>query len=716
MVNEVKIINDFCVSAKLKVGINHYFKQCFLLIVFLIASNQTYSKENYYCNPKAITLCSKNGVASVSITGLGIAKIKDFKILKDGKETKDISVKIAKIDPEFKDIIELSFYVVNRNTLAGKYSLGWGFDINVVDFDLPITVINCPTNPKVDIIQNKYVQFEKYTESNIYSAIIANINPLKLKKYDFNKLLLNDPVVRRDLMLNAFAEEISSGTPKIRDWFPKTVGAMGGTLVLVGENMNMIREVKIGDKILTPVTVVEVQQQIFKPGVSRAVFELPKLPAQGDLTVMGISSNLKFTVEQGYKTVDQKGAEWPATRSTLISAVYATSGSSISSTMENGIGDAMRSIQYSYLIEYVPGNVLGSCTFKDSIPELLNKAGESVSALGAYGFVDASYNLGFFGNAILISFTKYIKNTNPTSNPTTLSIDFYINSESYQNTESAQNNIFRRTTGMSLKYNALKRYTIENTTQLNRIFDFQNSHAWGTVSGMSTNIDGSNPIEVGQIVVDNDIAFRIASGPFGTEASWFSSAFRMPQGWLVDKMIWSEKRDYSESEPNKMAFSGQENVTGFTSYMDFILAPFNGLFDGNCFGNSSHHYWPGSGQAGFSSCSGRWLSPQTIRLYSGTGEFNIPTVGSRCTTPCLQFSDCYPISIGLSVDQERKMTYFRGPCKVEPAIEMRESTSGQIVRGTVIILRSTGYSNNSLRVLQKIRQSRVFRSSRRKLQ
>lgn len=704
MEKKVATIHNFSASAKFKVGITHCIKHSLLLVVFFIANTQAYSKVNYNCSPKAITLCANFGVATVSITGKEIAKFKDFKILKDGKEIKDISVKIGKIHPAFNDIIELKFFVVNKNILAGKYTLDWGFDRNVVAFDLPITITNCPTNPKVEFKNNKYVQFEKYTENNIYSAIISNINPLKLKKYDFNNLLLSDPIVRRDLMLNAFAEEVSSSTPKIRDWFPKTVGAIGGTVVLVGENINMIREVKIGDKVLTRVNVTELQNQLFKPGVSRAVFELPKEPIQGDLTVMGLSSNIHFAVERGYRTVDQKGAQWPATRSTLISAVYATTGSSISSTMENNIGDAMRSIQYSYLIEYVPGNVLQSCTFKDSIPALLNRAGEDIAAFGAYGFIDASYNSGFFGNAILISFTKYINNTNPTPSPASFDVNFNVNSESYQSTESAQNNIFRRTTSMSLKYNALKKYTVENTTQLNRLFDFQNSHAWGTVSGTSTNIDGSSPIEVGQVVVENDIAFRIASGPFGTEAKWFSSAFGMPQGWLVDKMIWSEKRDYDHSAQynNKMAFSGNASVNGFTGYMDFILAPFNGMFDGNCYSYSGHHYWPGSGEAGFSSCSGRWLSPQTVRLYSGTGAFKPFVDGSRCSVPCPDFSDCYPISIGLSIDQVQRANYFRGPCKIEPAAEMKESTSGQIVRGTVIWLESTGNSNNSLRVLQKL--------------
>ncbi len=48
------------------------------------------------------------------------------------------------------------------------------------------------------------------------------------------------------------------------------------------------------------------------------------------------------------------------------------------------------------------------------------------------------------------------------------------------------------------------------------------------------------------------------------------------------------------------------------------------------------------------------------------------------------------------------MTYFRGACPFEPATEMREPTSCQIVRGTMISLASTTSSNNKLRVLQKL--------------
>lgn len=430
------------------------------------------------------------------------------------------------------------------------------------------------------------------------------------------------------------------------------------------------------------------------------VFQLPEEPVQGDLTVLGRSSNLLNTVEQGYKTVDQKGTQWPAIRTTFINSVYATTGSGISSTMKDGIGDAMRNIQFTYLLEYVPGNVINSTSFKDSIPELLNRAGERISANSAYGFLDASGNSGFFGNAIVLVFTKYINQTFPSPTPLVREILFDVNTETYQNTASASGNTFKKTTTLSLKYNALKKYTIEQTTQLNRIFDFQNIHAWGTVSGTSTNLDGSNPVEVGQIVVDNDIAFRIATGPFGTEGTWFSSSFRMPQGWLVDRMIWSEKRDYSESAPNIMAFSGQESRTGATSYMRIV----SGLAEAlsmNCPGNG-HHYMPISDETGFASCAGRWLRPSETRIYHGVGSFLSSQLGpDRCSSPCREASDCYPVSIGLSVDDRRFGGHLAG-CNFVAETDLIGAISGQIVRGTVIVLKSTTHSNNSVRVLQKL--------------
>ncbi len=635
MVNKAQIkVKTFTPGFNLR-NIN---KSGFLLVlhvIFLLAYTASSAQENYVANPKDIKMCVNYGVASVSIVGKNISKIKTFKILKDGKETKDILVKVTKSDPDLKDIIGLKLFVVNNKIGPGKYSLDWDYDRNLVLFDLPITIVNCPTNPKVDVIRNKYVQFEKYTEGNIYQAIIQNINLSKITKYNSNELLLSDPTVRRNLMLMAFAEEVTNSMPKIRDWFPKSIGAIGGTLVLVGENMEMIKEVRLGDRPLARINVPPVENLPFPPGVSRAVFQLPNDPIQADLTVINFNNNLQFAVERGYKTVDQKGAQWPATRSTLISAVYANSGSSISSTIENGIGDAMRAIQFSFLIEYVPGNVINSFMIKDSIPLLQNKAGEQLVAVGAYGFVDASYNIGFFGNAVLVTMTKYINNPNPTASPEIGEVNFEVNSSTYQSTQSAQNNELKRTTTLSLKYNTLKKYTIENTTQLNRIFDFQNFHAWGTISGISTNLGGSDPVEVGQIVVDNDIAFRIASGPFGTEGGWASSAFRIPQGWLLDKMIWSEKRDYSESDPNKMAFSGMPSVSGFTTYQGFISGLVHAFSSGNCLDNSGQYYSPSSGQAGWHSCGGSWFSPKQSdsiqQLVSGVthavnGVMNIVTV------------------------------------------------------------------------------------------
>lgn len=260
MANCLSLANDKRVCSRPS---SRSLRYCFYfacIITFLFSGNAYGEKVNYECSPKALKICANYGVASVSITGKEIANVTVFKILKDGKENKDISVKIEKKDPKFPDIISLQLFVVNTGIAPGRYSLGWDYDPVVVSFNLPITIISCPTNPKVDIIQNKYVQFEKYKEASIYMAMMDNVDPQKLMIFtDTRELLLNDPKVRRELMLKAFADEISGTACKIRDWFPKTVGAIGGTLVLVGENMTNIREVKIGDRVLTRLDVPVLQ-------------------------------------------------------------------------------------------------------------------------------------------------------------------------------------------------------------------------------------------------------------------------------------------------------------------------------------------------------------------------------------------------------------------------------------------------------------------------
>lgn len=80
--------------------------------------------------------------------------------------------------------------------------------------------------------------------------------------------------------------------------------------------------------------------------------------------------------------------------------------------------------------------------------------------------------------------------------------------------------------------------TIDDTWSLRDALGFEQTWAWGTTNGTSD--FGAGKVEVGVVQVGDDLAFRIASGPTGTEAVWRSPLSKLRNGWTVESMEWSE--------------------------------------------------------------------------------------------------------------------------------------------------------------------------------
>ncbi|MBK7966732.1 MAG: hypothetical protein IPK10_16690 [Bacteroidetes bacterium] len=365
----------------------------------------------------------------------------------------------------------------------------------------------------------------------------------------------------------------------------------------------------------------------------------------------------------------ESGPDWPAIRTTYLGAanMYTGEGESVNNNLNRGRGDAMRLTQFTFLVEYIPGNILNSTYFLE-LPKLGVKAGEAFSSISAYSFADASGNKGIFGNAIEVSFQKYVRDVDPSVNFEVRTLPCSINVKSYINTASMQSNLFNRYAVLNLEYNALKKYTIERTSVSNveRLFAFQNTFAWGQVSGESRNLDGSNGIEVGRTTVDGDIAIRIASGPLGTNGIWLSPAMLMPHGWLVDGIGWSEKREYSNSQI--MAYSSETEYNGIPTSQTYVYMI--GLYNPFC-GGSGSRYNPGMGKAkSFSN------NVPKITVFDGKSlSFGIKPVVLNSTT--------------------NHLCNIKGPVTNEP-------TNGQFVKGAVISLAADSYIDNSVRVLMKL--------------
>lgn len=80
--------------------------------------------------------------------------------------------------------------------------------------------------------------------------------------------------------------------------------------------------------------------------------------------------------------------------------------------------------------------------------------------------------------------------------------------------------------------------TLEETGSLRDDLAFEQTWAWGQTDGTSD--FGAGKVEVGMVEVGGDLAFRIASGPIGTEAVWRSQLSKLKNGWTVESMEWSE--------------------------------------------------------------------------------------------------------------------------------------------------------------------------------
>ncbi len=644
-----------------------------ILIYVIITGLQSMhaNASSLSCSPNKINLHANYGMASICIMGDTVEQISEFALFKDEKLIKEIAVNRLAFTNIAKDRVTIIIQLTNYNLIEGDYKLKGNLKSNKsVYIILPVEIrINKPVSIKKP--QTKlapYIQLGKYIPLDAYRALAANNKPTNGFVFNPAQSVLNDPTVRRNMMLNALAEEIASSQPQIKDWFPKSVGAQGGTLVIAGENLGLIGEVRIGQIVLKPISPTEYSTNL-NAGKTR-VFKLPDGNMQGPLYWKRAGSTVEIPIEDNYKIVSDADQDWPAIRTTYIGAANCFTGeeTSVNNTLNRGRGDAMRLIQFSFLVEYIPGNIINAVYFPSDIPKLNVKGGESTPYFTVYSFADASGNKGIFGNTMVIHFQKYVLDTEASVNFEVRTLPCSIAVESYLNTASMLNNKFKRYGVLNLEYNALKKYTIDrtNTSAINRLFAFQNTFAWGQVSGTSRNGDGSNAVDVGVVSADGDIAIRLASGPLGTNGIWLSPAMLMPHGWLVDGISWSEKREFSNSLI--MAYSSATENNGIPTTQNNISIV--GLYQPFC-GGSGTRYNPGKGKAGqFSN--------------------NVPK-NTDYTGKDLSFG-IKPVVLDATYTH---LCNIKGPVTNEPDY-------GQFVKGSVISLAADSYFDNSVRILMKL--------------
>lgn len=336
--------------------------------------------------------------------------------------------------------------------------------------------------------------------------------------------------------------------PVIKDWFPKDTGAIGGTFILTGKNMDSILHLSLGSETL-PV-IKRIKNNFFEA----VIVQLPTQSRAGNITMTvpafigGKRTTIPIGIDDNFRLVDQFSSQWPAIKATVINI-----------TPTPDFADrphALKQYNYTILYEYVPGNVVKDFEWKSNsglIGTVSDRSffkpatGFGMGIAGEYstgsGSQDASGGHFISGNMFVGTITGTIHsvlNTNTATGAEIAVAQARINTQinSYLNSNSQAQDIRRSVATAEFNYNTPRKFTITNTYAIRDVFDFNKIYSHGTTQGVST---GQSDVNVGMLNLDGQLAFRIASGPLGTEAVWLSLPFMMSDGWRITKFNWNEK-------------------------------------------------------------------------------------------------------------------------------------------------------------------------------
>ncbi|MCD6660950.1 MAG: hypothetical protein LT105_12375, partial [Lentimicrobium sp.] len=455
------------------------FRVIIFLVIFslqglqiLTAQNALALKQKKFDGlPKLVTFDKKGISKPISLLGDDVSQMKDGRLVRNGVAAPAFNVLVTNKENSFPDAVSISVYLKRENIVNGDYNLEIQVGKDWVKTDVVVRVnvtaagigqpilIKEPIKPVVPMPAD----FVKIRDSRF---VIADTEANARKKIiqDALKLIPKPPV------------------PTVSDWYPKSTGALEGSLVLVGRRLKEIVSVKIG--------TTELQLVEFRDGSTSvpdlANYSFPKEPLTGALTIQykGNAGLLPpVTIESGYKTVDQFGPQWPAMRATFIDVspfpLRDDASTRISTDLNQGRIDAMRLATFYILIENIPGNVLkdASITLKKGKFRLSSgAAGNPV-----YRQADASGNTGFQGNAVIFNFVGYSDDVSPSTNLEIRNAEFEFSIKSYLNTASSQTDLFKTNKVIAkIEYNSLKEYVISNTAvdYVERLYDFQLTDRW----------------------------------------------------------------------------------------------------------------------------------------------------------------------------------------------------------------------------------------------
>lgn len=449
-----------------------------------------------------------------------------------------------------------SFSGYRLELLINKVWKAVPLDINVVrERQQNLLLINPAEENKKPVASKSGISYIMEAENKP-----VNISRQLLLKQKINQAIKNSNAIRN---INA---------PEIKDWFPKDTGAIGGTFILIGKNLDSVAGLTLGSAALP------ILKRIKNSSFEAVIVQLPATSVSGTVgvTYPVLVGSRRTTgtmlVNTNYTLVDQFSSLWPSVKATVIDI-----------TPDPDFADrphALKQYTYSILYEYVPGNIVKKYEWKtgSELPEghgdrsafrpasgfALSIAGEQSSGSGGQ---DASGGTFISGNMFVgsITGTMYsVSNIDILTGAEVAIKTARLNTQisSYLNSNSQAQEIKRSLPMLEFDYNTPQKFTINNTYDLRDVFDFNKFYSHGVTQGVST---GQSDVNVGILNVSSDLGFRIASGPAGTEAVWISKPFIMSDGWRVTQFNWNERREFPGSDTR--AYAKPFNTFDFFSFL-----------------------------------------------------------------------------------------------------------------------------------------------------
>ncbi|MBK7886556.1 MAG: hypothetical protein IPJ86_04410 [Bacteroidetes bacterium] len=315
-------------------------------------------------------------------------------------------------------------------------------------------------------------------------------------------------------------------TAEIFDYYPKEKAQLDGYIVIIGKNLDSIKEMKIGDVRISK----QPEKKLVEGSYQKYIYFTGYSALSGKL-ILTIPQKIGFkvvyydqTLENNYQLVDRNQMN-PTVKLVRVYPWY--------SRYNDRNTYPYQIVSLHLKVENVPGNY-----FSENEVSVI-KYNRFINNEIARFDVDEVFldtNHLFYGN----TFDIYIIEKSTSESSLNVSLKF-----KFKDTHKSGFGSYKT---ISYAHPLAPRviYTIEDTYSLFSKLNFGQVFNFGTGSGTS---EGPNPfssdddIRVGLMELDNDFAFKIASGPLGTQAVWKSDAILLNDGWSVEAITFDATRE-----------------------------------------------------------------------------------------------------------------------------------------------------------------------------